>query len=41
MFFVINGKQVSDPMQTPSRYLTSDYVPMYVDERVKNLSFTG
>ncbi len=35
----INGKEVSDTMKKPSWYATSDYVPMYVNEHVRKLTF--
>lgn len=35
----INGLYIADDMQKPSWYLTSDTVPMYVNEHVTNLTF--
>jgi hypothetical protein len=35
----INGKQISDTMKKPSWYMTSDFMPMYVNDHVKNLTF--
>ena len=36
---VINGMAVHDTMQKPTWYLTSDFVPMYANEHVHNLTF--
>lgn len=36
----INGVHVSDSMRKPGWYATSDFVPMYVNEHVRNLTFT-
>lgn len=36
----INGVHISDTMAKPSWYLTSDMVPMFVNEHVFNLTFT-
>lgn len=37
----INGKVISDTMKKPSWYVTSDYIPMFVNEHVHNLTFTS
>ncbi|KAL0938121.1 uncharacterized protein CTRU02_207852 [Colletotrichum truncatum] len=36
----LNGLRISDAMKKPGWYLTSDFVPMYVNEHVRNLTFT-
>ncbi|KAJ0382107.1 hypothetical protein COL922a_013217 [Colletotrichum nupharicola] len=36
---VINGLRVSDSMKKPGWYMTADFVPMYVNEHVRNLTF--
>lgn len=35
----INGGQISDKMKKPSWFLTTDFIPMYVNDHVKNLTF--
>jgi hypothetical protein len=35
----INGQVISDQMEKPGWYLTSDFVPMYANEHVRNLTF--
>ncbi|KIM93159.1 glycoside hydrolase family 28 protein [Oidiodendron maius Zn] len=35
----VNGLQISSSMEKPSWYLTSDYVPMFANEHVTNLTF--
>ncbi|KAF1970027.1 endo-polygalacturonase [Bimuria novae-zelandiae CBS 107.79] len=35
----VNGKLVYDTMPKPTWYMTSDFVPMYANEHVKNLTF--
>jgi hypothetical protein len=35
----INGKVISDGMKKPSWYLTTDFIPAYANEHVKNLNF--
>ena len=37
---VVNSKQISDNMQKPTWYSTSDYIPMFANEHVLNLTFT-
>lgn len=37
----INGKVISDTMKKPGWFLTSDVVPMFVNEHVQNLTFTN
>jgi hypothetical protein len=34
-----NGKQISDTMKKPSWYSTTDFIPMYVNDHVKDLTF--
>ncbi|KAJ6098367.1 hypothetical protein N7499_002741 [Penicillium canescens] len=35
----INGKIISDAMKKPRWYLTTDFIPAYANEHVKNLNF--
>jgi polygalacturonase len=35
----INGKAIFDKMKKPSWYLTSDFVPAFTNEHVRNLTF--
>lgn len=35
----INGQSVNDKMRKPSWYLTTDFVPIYANEHVKNMTF--
>ena len=35
----VNGKSIADTMEKPAWYLTSDYVPMFVNPHVQNLTF--
>ncbi|KAH7176953.1 pectin lyase fold/virulence factor [Dactylonectria macrodidyma] len=35
----INGQAISDSMKKPSWYLTTDFIPMYANEHVSNLTF--
>ncbi|WYZ45718.1 hypothetical protein EsH8_VIII_001034 [Colletotrichum jinshuiense] len=35
----VNGLQISDKMKKPGWYMASDFVPMYVNEHVRNLTF--
>ncbi|KAI1380193.1 putative transmembrane protein [Hypoxylon crocopeplum] len=35
----VNGQHIYDAMQKPSWYLTSDFVPMFANEHVTNLTF--
>ncbi|EMT72084.1 hypothetical protein FOC4_g10003934 [Fusarium odoratissimum] len=37
---VINGKVISDNMQKPGWYLTTDFIPAYANEHVNNMTFT-
>ena len=37
----INGKVISDTMQKPAWFKTSDFVPMYANEHVIDLKFTA
>ncbi|KAH7161966.1 glycoside hydrolase [Dactylonectria estremocensis] len=37
----INGQKISDTMAKPGWYLASDYIPAYVNEHVKSLTFVG
>lgn len=36
----IKGLHIADDMQKPKWYLTSDTIPMYVNEHVTKLTFT-
>ncbi|CAG9992976.1 unnamed protein product [Clonostachys byssicola] len=36
---VVNGLPISDTMQKPGWYLTTDFIPLYANEHVKNLTF--
>lgn len=36
----INGKAIYDAMQKPSWYLTTDFIPAYANEHVKNLTMS-
>ncbi|KAH6694994.1 endo-polygalacturonase [Leptodontidium sp. MPI-SDFR-AT-0119] len=36
---VINGKQIADSMRKPTWYETSDFVPMFANDNVQNLTF--
>ena len=36
---VINGNQIADTMKKPTWYLTSDFVPMFANDHVNNLTF--
>ncbi|KAF4868656.1 Polygalacturonase [Colletotrichum siamense] len=36
---IINGLRVCDSMKKPGWYMTADFVPMYVNEHVRNLTF--
>ncbi|KAF5989562.1 endo-polygalacturonase [Fusarium bulbicola] len=38
---VINGKVISDSMQKPGWYLTTDFIPAYANEHVHNMTFTS
>ncbi|RKL32496.1 hypothetical protein BFJ72_g10439 [Fusarium proliferatum] len=38
---VINGKVISDNMQKPGWYLTTDFIPAYANEHVHNMTFTS
>lgn len=35
----VNGKSIFDDMEKPSWYFTADYIPMFVNEHVRNLTF--
>lgn len=37
----INGQTISSGMKKPGWYLPSDFVPMFANEHVLNLTFTG
>ena len=37
---VVNSKQISDSMRKLAWYSTSDYIPMFANEHVLNLTFT-
>jgi len=37
---VVNSKQISDSMRRPAWYSTFDYIPMFTNEHVLNLTFT-
>ncbi|KAJ4044682.1 hypothetical protein NW761_008405 [Fusarium oxysporum] len=37
---IINGKVISDNMQKPGWYLTTDFIPAYANEHVNNMTFT-
>ncbi|MDX3231647.1 glycosyl hydrolase family 28 protein [Streptomyces sp. ME19-01-6] len=36
---VLNGKVIADSMKKPGWYLTTDYIPMHINEHVTNLKF--
>jgi hypothetical protein len=36
---VINGKQIADTMKKPTWYETSDFVPMFANDHINNLTF--
>ncbi|CAG9941846.1 unnamed protein product [Clonostachys rosea f. rosea IK726] len=36
---VVNGLPISDTMQKPGWYFTTDFIPLYANEHVKNLTF--
>ncbi|KAF5621063.1 tat pathway signal sequence domain protein [Fusarium tjaetaba] len=38
---VINGEVISDDMQKPGWYLTTDFIPAYANEHVHNMTFTS
>jgi polygalacturonase len=38
---VINEKVISDNMQKPGWYLTTDFIPAYANEHVNNMTFTS
>ncbi|KAF5577146.1 tat pathway signal sequence domain-containing protein [Fusarium pseudoanthophilum] len=38
---VINGKVISDDMQKPGWYRTTDFIPAYANEHVHNMTFTS
>ncbi|GFF50723.1 hypothetical protein IFM58399_08883 [Aspergillus lentulus] len=38
---VVNGKKIYDGMKKPTWYYTADFVPMFANEHVHNLTFTA